>query len=208
MTSLPLPALTDTLDFFKSRRKYIFFALFFTFSVGTLFNFVETRWLITFDEQHERCLPYSVWLIHKGVAPKRGDYVSFRIRSVPYRKDGEMWAKVLTGVEGDRLEVRKVLDQDRRRLPGLYRETVYRNGMPITVDIQGYVLIFKSGSLSPESFRALAHDTHNHPMPIAASQVIPHGKYFVTTPNQRSYDSRYWGLVDEKDIVGKATPLI
>ncbi|MAC85078.1 MAG: signal peptidase I [Arcobacter sp.] len=33
---------------------------------------------------------------------------------------------------------------------------------------------------------------------------VPKNKYFVWTPYVKSYDSRYWGFVDKKDIVGKA----
>ncbi|KAB7884672.1 signal peptidase I [Poseidonibacter ostreae] len=33
---------------------------------------------------------------------------------------------------------------------------------------------------------------------------VPKDKYFVWTPYVKSYDSRYWGFVDKKDIIGKA----
>ena len=33
---------------------------------------------------------------------------------------------------------------------------------------------------------------------------IPQGKIFVTTPHPHSYDSKYWGFVDQKDIIAKA----
>lgn len=33
---------------------------------------------------------------------------------------------------------------------------------------------------------------------------VPKDKYFVWTPFVKSYDSRYWGFVDRKDILGKA----
>lgn len=33
---------------------------------------------------------------------------------------------------------------------------------------------------------------------------VPKDKYFVWTPYVKSYDSRYWGFVDKKNIVGKA----
>jgi signal peptidase I len=33
---------------------------------------------------------------------------------------------------------------------------------------------------------------------------VPKDKYFAWTPFEKSYDSRYWGFVDRKDILGKA----
>ncbi len=34
------------------------------------------------------------------------------------------------------------------------------------------------------------------------TQVIPHNKLFVTAEHPKSYDSRYYGLIDKKEIVG------
>lgn len=36
---------------------------------------------------------------------------------------------------------------------------------------------------------------------------IPQGNYFVMGVHPLSYDSRYWGFVEQKDIVGTAIPL-
>lgn len=37
---------------------------------------------------------------------------------------------------------------------------------------------------------------------------IPEDKYFFVGESNNSYDSRYWGLVDEKDIIGRAYPFL
>lgn len=36
---------------------------------------------------------------------------------------------------------------------------------------------------------------------------LPEGKYFVTGGHLRSYDSRIWGLLDEKNIISTVSPL-
>jgi signal peptidase I len=38
--------------------------------------------------------------------------------------------------------------------------------------------------------------------------MIPEGRYFVMGTHIDSYDSRYWGFVEQKDIIGKAYLLI
>ncbi|MDI6790692.1 MAG: signal peptidase I [Thermodesulfobacteriota bacterium] len=43
--------------------------------------------------------------------------------------------------------------------------------------------------------------------PFLFDGVIPEGYYFLYAPAPNSYDSRYYGLIDGKRIVGKAIPL-
>lgn len=37
--------------------------------------------------------------------------------------------------------------------------------------------------------------------------VIPEGRYFVTTSHPKSFDSRYYGLIDQSALIGKASLL-
>lgn len=39
-------------------------------------------------------------------------------------------------------------------------------------------------------------------------EVIPDGKYFLMAPAPESYDGRYWGYIDEEQIVGRAIPFL
>lgn len=41
-------------------------------------------------------------------------------------------------------------------------------------------------------------------VPFEFQGEIPEGKYFVLGVHKDSYDSRYWGFVDQKEIIGKA----
>ena len=38
--------------------------------------------------------------------------------------------------------------------------------------------------------------------------VIGKNNYFLTTPHPKSFDSRYYGLINKADMIGKATLLI
>ena len=37
---------------------------------------------------------------------------------------------------------------------------------------------------------------------VELNEIVPQGKYFMIGTNPKSYDSRYFGYVDEKDILG------
>ena len=39
-------------------------------------------------------------------------------------------------------------------------------------------------------------------------EIIPTNKYFLMGTNPKSYDSRYYGYIDEKDIIGVTYGLI
>ncbi|SMC28320.1 conjugal transfer pilin signal peptidase TrbI [Desulfacinum hydrothermale DSM 13146] len=40
-----------------------------------------------------------------------------------------------------------------------------------------------------------------------ADYIVPPGKLFVLGTYYRSYDSRYWGMIDESEVIGTGTPL-
>jgi conjugal transfer pilin signal peptidase TrbI len=46
----------------------------------------------------------------------------------------------------------------------------------------------------------------NNEIPIESTQGVVEG-FFVTGTNPRSYDSRYWGTVNNSQVVGKAYPV-
>lgn len=105
---------------------------------------------------------------------KRDDIVVFK-----YPKDRSVdYIKRVIGLPGDKVLVKK--------------KKVYINGQPI-------------------------EDSHAHFSPLAARSpfvtprdnfgpiTVPEGKIFVMGDNRdNSYDSRFWGFVDQKDVLGKA----
>lgn len=43
--------------------------------------------------------------------------------------------------------------------------------------------------------------------PLYSDGIIPEGKLFLIGDHERSFDSRFWGLADEKDIIAIVRPL-
>lgn len=108
------------------------------------------------------------------VSPQRGDIIVFRYP----RDEGRDFIKRVIGVPGDKLMITKkqVLINDRP-----LNESYALHSDPNVQD----------GSLSPR-------DDYG---PL----IIPPGKYFMMGDNRdHSMDSRFWGLLDEGKIRGKA----
>lgn len=193
--------------FLAGRKKYILWSIILTLLFFSFFHYISQRWTFAITRKDHVCLPYKYWIIKKGGLPQRGDYIAFRSSGIPFFADGTRWIKIADGVEGDKIEVVKISQDDRAKFSDKYTETVYVNNMPMSLDIQGYVYLHNQEQKMPAVFKVFKTDTKRRPVPIISSQVIPQGKYFVTSPDQRSFDSRYWGLVDKSWVIGKAYPI-
>ncbi len=191
------------LTFLSSRRKYILFTLAFMLICILGFEYFSRHYLFAYSPKEHTCLPYRVWLIEKGVMPRRGEYVSFVGRGIPHFADGVRWVKMITGMPGDRVEVQNVSLDDPKEAE---TQTVEVNGMPVTLRVQGYVHLQNPHNVTL-TYRVFEKDTKGRKMPVVQAQEIPAGKYFVIATSARTYDSRYWGLVDEKNILGAAYPM-
>ncbi len=140
-------------------------------------------------------LPVANSMILEAGQPKRGEVAVFRFPGNPSIN----YIKRIVGVPGDR-----ILYKDKK---------LYINGAPME-QIDGRPYFFASGSDAQgealrltESLDGVRHDilTTNRldgPLPEI---VVPEGKYFVMGDNRdHSNDSRYWGFVPERNLVGKA----
>ncbi|MGD8827571.1 MAG: signal peptidase I, partial [Gammaproteobacteria bacterium] len=129
--------------------------------------------------------------------PQRGDVVVFRYPGDP----SQDWIKRIIGVPGDRIEYRD--------------KVVYVNGRALKQDDVGfYVGEHMTGArVHREHMQRLEHLILTVPsvqgnlgmLARPGGVVVPKGQYFVMGDNRDdSNDSRFWGFVPEKNLVGRA----
>jgi signal peptidase I len=107
-------------------------------------------------------------------SPKRNDVVVF-IYPVDPKKD---FIKRVIGLPGDTVQIKD--------------KKIYINHLPM-VDPHG---VHSDQMIIPE-----AEQPRDNTGPI----IVPPNKFFVMGDNRdESYDSRYWGFVDQKEIIGQA----
>lgn len=145
-------------------------------------------------------------ILHKKVVatgePKRGDIVVFRYPPNP----SQNYIKRLIGLPGDSIEYRN--------------RTLRVNGAIVPLSIEGDYLEFGHSSPFHQSYTQVV-DTEDgagqervqfstllNKRPkreLVGSWVVPEGHYFMMGDNrENSADSRDWGFVPDKNIVGKA----
>lgn len=125
--------------------------------------------------------------------PKRGDIVVFR-----FPKDPTVdYIKRVVGLPGDRI--------------GYYHKQIYVNGEPVKQTPLGlYEGTGQMGgeSLLSEDLGGVSHDIlvrTGEPFIRDSDFIVPEGHFFVMGDNRdNSNDSRFWGFVPEKNLVGRA----
>jgi signal peptidase I len=133
-------------------------------------------------------LDRATWTL--GRTPKRGDIVAF-----DYPLDRKMiYVKRIAGIPGDRVSLRnRQLYVNGSAVPEPYaihsQSTVneYRDNFPRNPD----------APVRPRAQEMLSAYVHDGEL------VVPQGSYFVLGDNRDdSDDSRYWGLVERREIIG------
>jgi len=107
-------------------------------------------------------LPGSLYLIHKGEKPKRGDFVAFNYTGDGLYQINSKFLKRLDGIPGDVISANE--------------------------PFVGYWDYFVNGKLVG---RAQPKSTTGNPLQPGPTGIIPAGKYYVTGTHPYSLDSRY-----------------
>lgn len=182
------------IELIKTRRRILLWSLVITILFFLLFEVFSTYFTFAYTVKGQNCFPYRFWLIRKGVIPQKGEYVYFRN---PWSRS--RWIKMIYGAEGDRIEVRRISERERFK--------IFLHELEKPLILQAYITLHRKETLPFQVFEAFETDTKGKPLPLIDGGIIPKGKYFVIGDAVRSFDSRYWGLLDEKEILGKAYPI-
>jgi signal peptidase I len=146
-------------------------------------------------------VPFTTWHIAEWRNPKRGDIVVFYS---PH--DGKRLVKRVVGLPGDVIELRN--------------NSLILNGKPVEYErIDDKFLL--DASLPEGMIQNFAREQlPDHPHVVAglptvqalrdfAPRHVPEGQYFMMGDNRdNSFDSRYYGPVERKRILGRATSVV
>ena len=140
-------------------------------------------------------LPVTYQKVIENGLPERGDVVVFR-----YPKDPKVdYIKRVIGIPGDKLSY--------------YNKTVYVNGKPaVQVSLGRYLGLGQGSNMTGaehllENLTGVEHSIliNQGARSVEGERVVPQGQYFMMGDNRdNSNDSRYWGMVPEANLVGKA----
>lgn len=143
-------------------------------------------------------------VVHKEVfkinQPKRGDIFVFRFPANPSID----FIKRVIGLPGDHIKyIDKVLYVNGQKIPQEMLASVTR------IDEQG---ITQPVLLKQEDLLGVKHDIYQNKNQSSENFddiIVPEGMYFAMGDNRDdSADSRYWGFVPDKNIIGKAVLIL
>ena len=150
--------------------------------VGAPIQVVKQRYRIAFDLTERKCLPYTAYLLDiSNRAVSRGDYVAFVSGQMePYIENGELIVKILAGLPRD-------------------LAVVNEKGVTIGGADWGALDYLAPGGDLAEEGRTIED--------YRRREIIREGTYWMMGTLKSSYDSRYWGAIEEDQIVGRAYPI-
>jgi conjugal transfer pilin signal peptidase TrbI len=130
------------------------------------------------DTQDEKCIPeYSVYLISKNPV------------QIEHGKIYAFSAKGMQPFFQDNTIIGKYASALEGDSVSIQESGVFVNDVPVT---EGYLLASKININVSDLYKTF---------------TVPKNKIFFTGSAPKSYDSRYWGLADQSQIIGEAIPL-
>lgn len=129
------------------------------------------------------CLPGRLYMVEKGRQPAQDDLVAFVTDGRPVRPycPGMRFVKLVAGRPGDQVEINA---DCQGRVTGP----------------DGYIYEF---NLEEAVLDLLGKECRD----FVAHYEIPPGHYFAVGTLPDSYDSRYWGLVQPNQVIGRAVKI-
>lgn len=148
-------------------------------TIGLIGIWIGQNYRIGWDRQVNRCLDYRVFLVSLSERPERiGEIAVFRAqKSNPVFKEGQIVAKRIRAHAGDVVEINP-------QFQILVNGRMLAQGLP-----------YLKGA-STETIRR-----------YIGKRTLREGEYWVMGDSPTSYDSRYWGVLHENQIIGKGYAL-
>jgi len=146
-------------------------------------------------------VPYTTLHFARWSDPKRGDIVVFYSP-----KDGKRLIKRVVGLPGDTLAMRQnqlFINGQFIKYESLQKEVIDQ----IELDQQSHNLFFNENLTGKQ--HAVMFSSSRPSLNTFGPIIIPEGQYFMMGDNRdNSSDSRFFGFVERKLIVGRATMVV
>lgn len=142
-------------------------------------------------------LPYTTWHLAEWGAPQRGDIVVFQSS-----EEDQRLIKRVIGLPGDTIE----MEDNQLRINGQKVDYDFEDGVrPEQQDVTRYILT--------ENLESRQHPVMVSPDRAALRSfgplTVPEDRYFMMGDNRdNSRDSRYFGFVQRRQIVGRALSVV
>lgn len=188
-------AAIDGIETRKTFKQRLITTIIISLCLAISIHLISSRYSIVFG--HQQCLDGKVWLIEKNVLPQKGEYIYIKGTHIP-RYEKVRLVKLVEGVEGDVVRVLPAAE-------GITGEVIINN-MPRKLKIRAYVQLVDTNGTVQKVYPVYKEGTNGSELPFLlgyGTTVIKNG-YYVAGTHPASYDSRYYGIVDKKDVLGRA----